>query len=112
MKIMRPDGGCGDIERADRSSLDVDDSFIVLHDAGDEQEARSCCCQSLALEELRLEDDVRDAGFVFEREEDETFRGARSLASDRTPPGNAMVDGAGVCAGRLLCYSCGVGGWS
>jgi hypothetical protein len=30
----------------------------------------------------------------------------------RTPPGNAMVDGAGVCAGRLLCYSCGVGGWS
>jgi type I restriction enzyme S subunit len=29
--------------------------------------------------------------------------------SEGTPPGNAMVDGAGVCAGRLLCHFCGVG---
>ncbi len=28
----------------------------------------------------------------------------------RTPPTNSMVDGSGVCAGRLLCHFCGIGG--
>jgi hypothetical protein len=27
---------------------------------------------------------------------------------DRTPPSNSMVDGSGVCAGRLLCHFCSV----
>jgi hypothetical protein len=28
--------------------------------------------------------------------------------TNRTPPSNSMVDGSGVCAGRLLCHFCSV----
>jgi hypothetical protein len=30
------------------------------------------------------------------------------LSIERTPPSNSMVDGSGVCAGRLLCHFCSV----
>ena len=35
---------------------------------------------------------------------------SRKAAEDGIAPANPMVDVSGVCAGRLLCQFCGVGG--
>src|SRR5262249_26194222 len=49
--------------------------------------------------EIRPDDDVGDAGLVLEREEDEPFRGAGTLARDHRA-GDA--DAAAVAAGRQI----------
>src|SRR5882672_4924702 len=62
--------------------LDREDAVLVLQHALDEQERLADDGQLLAIEEIRPHDDVRNAGLVLEREEDESFRGAWALARD------------------------------
>src|SRR5262249_57439844 len=61
---------------------DRDDAVLMLQHAVDDQERLFDDHEAVAREEIRTNDDIRDSGFVFEREEDEAFRGAGTLARD------------------------------
>src|SRR3954468_14919105 len=62
--------------------FDVEDAFLDLHDAVDDEGGLLDDEQPTALEELRVDDDVRDAGLVFEAEEERAVCGAGPLAAD------------------------------
>jgi hypothetical protein len=77
-------------------SLDVDYAVLVLKRAFDDQESAACDNASITLENIRGNDDVGDAGFVFEREEDKALGGAGALPGDYTASDadETMVDAA------------------
>ena len=57
-------------------------AVLVLQHAVDDQERLLDDDEAIAREEIGADDDVGDAGFVLEREEDEALRGAGALARD------------------------------
>ena len=65
---------------------DVDDAALVLHPAGDGDEAGAEHDRPEALEHLRPDDDVGDVGLVLDRHEDDAARRARPLADDGRGP--------------------------
>ena len=69
-------------------SLHMDDVIDVLQRAFEEKELALNDRGAIALENIRRDDDVGNAGFVFEAEEDEAFCGAGTLSCDDTS-GNA-----------------------
>src|SRR6266508_670282 len=62
--------------------LDGTLSVSVLNDAFDDQARMAEDRRTLLAEELRTDDGLRETRFIFEREEDESFRGAGALAHD------------------------------
>ena len=58
------------------------DTVLMLQYTLDEQERLPDDRHPLAIEEVRADDDVGDAGLVLERQEDKAFRGAGTLARD------------------------------
>ena len=75
----------GDIERLDALSFDVDDAVLVLHMPCDKQKSAARDDHPVTLKNIRRENHVGDASFIFKREEDEAFGCAGTLAGDDAP---------------------------
>ena len=87
--------GGGEIERADVAGFDMDDAVVALQLTLDQQKALARDGEAFALEEVRRKNDIGDAGFIFEREEDEAFGRAGTLAgNDATGRAHANRVGA------------------
>src|SRR5579863_10659573 len=82
MKIVGADVGGGDVKRGDALSFHVNHAVLVLHFAFDGHEAAAGDDDALALKKIGRDDDVGDAGFVFEREEYESLGSAGALAGN------------------------------
>jgi hypothetical protein len=81
-EVMSRSCGAGEVERLDDRGFDGDDAILVLQRAFDDEERVVHDGGVIFLEELRLDDDVRDASFVFEAQKDKTFCGAGALANN------------------------------
>src|SRR4026208_215078 len=75
-------------------SFHVNDIVDVLQRTIEEKELALNDRGTIALKDIRRDDDVRNAGFVFEAEEDEAFCCAGSLSCDDTS-GNANPETVG-----------------
>ena len=64
--------------------FDVDDTILILEWSFDHEESGARDDDSILLEDVGRQDDVCDAGFVFEREKDKPFGGAWALTRDDT----------------------------
>src|SRR5580765_458743 len=82
MKIVRRCGSLREMERLDDAGFYGDDAVLILQDAVDDEKRVVDDDGVIFFEKLRRDDDVGDAGFVFQAEEDEAFCGARTLAND------------------------------
>ena len=82
MKIMRGHGLFGDMERLETGGSYCKDSIDVLHFAFDNQVRIIQDSCSLAIEDVRHNDGVRDTGFVFDTEKEQSFGGSGTLAAD------------------------------
>ena len=82
MKIVRGCGSAGEKKRLDDSGFDGDHAVLVLQNAFNYEKWIVHDDGVIFFEKLRRDDDVRDAGFIFEAQEYESFRGARALAND------------------------------
>ena len=82
MKVVRGDFDRGGVEWGDVVGFDMDHTVVVLKQSFDEKKTVASDCETLALEEIWGEDDVGDAGFVFEGEKDEAFCCAGALPRD------------------------------
>jgi hypothetical protein len=82
MKIVRTDFDIGDIQRNDPLGLDVDYPILMLERAFDTHESAARDDHAISLERVSGENDVGDAGFVFERKEDKTLGSSRALPRD------------------------------
>jgi len=80
MKVMRGHDGAGDVERNDALGFDVNHAVLILQRAIDAQKAAAGGDHAVAFEHVRSEDDVGDAGFIFEGEKYESLGGTRTLA--------------------------------
>ena len=74
--------------------FDVNHAVLILQRPFDQQEAAARDDDAVALEDIGSKDDVGDAGFIFEREEDEALGRAGPLACD-----DATGDADGLMAG-------------
>ena len=71
-----------DVERRDSLGLDMDHTVLVLERAFDQEKSVASNDKTVLLEYIGCEDDVGDAGFVFEGEKDEALGCAGALAGD------------------------------
>lgn len=83
MKIPTPPIQCAEQfgEVDDPASLEVDDFALAADLAVDAEQAGADDFAALALQELGADDDVGEAGFVFEGDEHGAFGGAGALAA-------------------------------
>lgn len=88
-------------EGFDFPGLDVDHAVLVLEATEDTEERFLHDDEAEFLEELGIDDDVGDAGFVFEADEDDAFGGAGTLAAN---------DGPGDSQGLVVREEAEVGG--
>src|SRR4051794_24053922 len=81
MKIVADDVAdsieCPELVRADGAL-----AVLVLQNAFDDQSWRADDEGAMLAEEVRLHDRLRDPCFIFQREEDKSFRGSRPLPHD------------------------------
>ena len=73
---------CGDLQLFDLLGSDVNDLIDVLQCPFDQQEPCIRYQGTISLVQLRVDDRVRDAGFIFNRKEDEAVGRAVSLSGD------------------------------
>jgi len=76
---MRPDCLVAYGERLNIGGLDGDHVPGILDYAFDLHVRRSDTGRSLPVEKVGIDDDVHDAGFIFEAQEDESFGSPRSF---------------------------------
>jgi hypothetical protein len=62
--------------------FDGDDVVLMLKAAGNQEEWFLGDDEAEFFKELRVYDNIRNAGFIFEAEKDETFGGAGALAAN------------------------------
>jgi hypothetical protein len=74
--------GARDVERSDTLGFDVYHAVLILERALDKQKAAAGDEHAVAFEDVWGEDDVGDAGFVFEGEKDESLRRSWALAGE------------------------------
>src|SRR5215471_11150132 len=82
VKIVRGDGLFGNVERLEAGGPHGEDAVDVLHFAIDDQIRIIEDGGSLAIENIRHDDSVRNAGFIFQAEKQQSFGGSRTLAAD------------------------------
>ena len=82
MKVMGTHVDGRDVERRNALGFDVNHAVLVLQRAIYEQKTTVGDDHAVTFEDVWGEDDVRYAGFVFQREEDEPLCGAWTLAGD------------------------------
>ena len=66
MEIVGANVGRGDIERNNSIGFDVDDPILILQWTFDLEEAATRNDDAIALKGIRGDDDIGDAGFIFE----------------------------------------------
>lgn len=81
IKVMRIDRGAA-IHPFESFSPDRQYAVLMLQDTVDHEEGRTDHGRSLAIVEIGPDDDVGDAGLVFEREKHKAFGGSRTLPRD------------------------------
>ena len=91
--MRRPEGGLAGEERLDFQGAEVEDAFVELDDAVDDERRLFDDAEAAALEELGRDDNVGDAGFVFQAEEEDAVSGAGTLAAD---DGSAGADAQAI----------------
>ncbi len=101
MKIAGANIGAGDIEGSDPMRFHVDHAILILQRTFYPEKPAARDDDAIALEGIRGNDDVGDAGFIFERKEDKPLGGSRTLPGDYTAC-NAHKAVAGR-ARQLLC---------
>jgi hypothetical protein len=70
------------------------DAVLILEWSFDHEESAARDDDAILLKDVGREDDVGDAGFVFEREKDEALGGAWALAGDDAACGADKLIGA------------------
>ena len=96
VKVMGTNIGAGDVERNNSLGFDVNNSVLILKRSFNQEESIARYNDAVLLEYIGCEDDVGDAGFVFEREKDEALGCAGTLAGD-----DAAGDADGLIATSL-----------
>jgi hypothetical protein len=79
---MGTDIGARDVKRDNSLGFDVNNSVLILERAFDQEESVASNDIAVLLEYIGCEDDVGDAGFVFEGEKYEALGCAGALAGD------------------------------
>ena len=79
---MGTDIGACDVEGDYPLGFDVNNSVLILELAYDQEKSVACYNDAVLLEYIGCEDDVGDAGFVFEGEKDEALGCAGALSGD------------------------------
>jgi len=82
VKVMGTDVGACDVEGDYSLGFDVNNSVLILERAFNQEESVARHNDAVLLEYIGCEDDVGDAGFVFEGEKDEALGCAGALACD------------------------------
>jgi hypothetical protein len=82
VKVMRTDIGVCDVKRDNSLGFDVDNSVLILERSFDQEKSVASNDNAVLLEYIGCEDDVGNAGFVFEGEKDEALGCAGALACD------------------------------
>jgi len=90
MEVVSANVRNGDFQRHDVPSLDMNRPVLILERPFDSEKARARDHDAVLLEYVRGKDDIGNAGFVFEREEDKALGGARSLTGNDAT-GNAHI---------------------
>jgi len=93
-------GAC-DVEGDYSLGFDVNNSVLILERAIDQEKSVASNDNAVLLEYIGCEDDVGDAGFVFEGEKDEALGCAGALAGD-----DAAGDADGLIAASLNEFFC------
>ena len=83
-EIVRLRLGCGDTQLFDVLGSDVDHFIDVLQCSFVQKEASICHQRTVPLVQLRIDDRVGDAGFIFDGKEDEAVGRAGSLSGNHT----------------------------
>ncbi len=73
MEIMGADVGAGDFEGSDSLCLHVNHSVLILQRTFDPEKPAARDDDAIALKDIRRNDDVGDAGFIFEGKKDEAL---------------------------------------
>src|SRR5215813_606242 len=84
MKIMRGHGSFADRQDLHARGFYRNHVVDILESAFDQQEFSSDYSETVLPKQVRRDDCIGDAGFVFESEENESFRRARTLASNNS----------------------------
>ena len=74
-------------EGKEPGGLHVNHAILILEWPFDQQKFAARDQQAVAVVEIRCDDDISDAGFVFHGKEDEAFGCARALASNDAASG-------------------------
>src|SRR5688572_22259460 len=82
MKVPGGRGGLKDRDLLDARGLHMDDVVDVLDGAFEKKELALNHGGAISIQNIRRDDDVRDACFIFETHEDEAFRSSRPLSCD------------------------------
>ena len=93
-------GAC-DVEGDYSLGFDVNNSVLILERAIDQEKSVASNDNAVLLEYIGCEDDVGDAGFVFEGEKDEALGCAGALARD-----DAAGDADGLIATSTYEFFC------
>ena len=72
----------GQDEWLDDTRFDVNDAVLILQLSSNGEKAAARDDEAVRLKDIGRDDDVGDAGFIFEGEKDEAFGGARALTGD------------------------------
>jgi hypothetical protein len=79
MKVVRAEVGCCYVDGPDAVCFYVDYAALDLEQAFDVEESSAGYEDALALKQVRSNDDISDAGFVFQRQEDKPLGRAWTL---------------------------------
>ena len=82
MEIVGVDFGAGNFERRDSLGFYVNYAILILEWPFDPQKPAARDDHTVTLEDVRSNDDVGDAGLIFEREKNESLCCAWPLARD------------------------------
>ena len=74
--------GAREMEGLDNAGLYRNDSILILQNAFDQQKRVVYHRGVIFFKELRRDDDVGDAGFIFKAEKYKSFGRSRTLAND------------------------------
>src|SRR5436305_1477207 len=107
MEVMGTGFGLRHGERENALSFYGDHVVLILQDAFDHQETSGTQENTITLQQIRVDDGVRDAGFIFEAEEYKTSGRHGTLACDHASTDTqAASAGNGVEAGSGMNAQC------
>src|SRR5580700_7548279 len=101
MEIMGAHIGAGDFEGSNSICFHVNDSILILQRTFDPEKPAARNDNAITLKGIRSNDDIGDAGLIFEGKKDEPFRSAWPLACDDTPSNAHKAVTRGVT--QVLC---------